>query len=588
MRGDHAADKDGRVPRFKVRATDLLDLADSATAGLIWGKDRAESAAYEVRRRLAAAVGARRAKPDGSNLDRARERVLAEVNEATMWVVDRACVAVDRLACSGCRFRLVLVDAKGRESVASFDVNDVAPFGEASKVLMFSKALSQLGHSDQASVMRLFDHIGKLTAAEASQAAMRIAKESTVQIDRDVANLAWAVERATADLSQAALNLVQSHENQCPDLTWSTWALPVQLHRSSSDEQVLEAANWLGRIANMMYRPLPLDSETHPDAAAALETAWAAYEDAGDAFAVLAAWLRCLIGASPGMRCDLCYRHLGKNMKRYCRCHRRTSAKRQTALAIHVGALYRGSVTDNLRAVTALDCWRSRSEPNDSVLQLLSQFAEESGLHPDLVRPASVLAAMLRSVWPVMHSEVASLIQDHFSRVLKIAQMPFDCHEPTSYVVGLQQARDRHEAKRWLNWQTFFQSWFGEPAAPSFAEERLVGGGLDVDHPLCEGTSVSQSSIAVDLIHFRVWSSVYRLFSMNAYLLPEQVQRLRSEGKGNDGAPMTLRQIGEVLGVSAESARKALEYVNASGLTRRRRGRLLPQARNRLRQLVAA
>lgn len=588
MRGDHAGDEDGRAPRFKVKPTDLLDLADSATAGLIWGKDRAESAAYEVRRRLAAAVGGRRAKPDGSNLDRARERVLAEVNEASMWVVDRACVAVDRLARSGCRFRLVCVDTKGRESVASFDVNDVAPFGEASKVLMLSKALRQLGHSDQAPVMRLFDHIGELTSAEASQAAMGIAGESTVQVDRTVASVARSVERATAELSQAALSLVQSDENRCLSLTWSTWALPVQLHRSSTDEQVLEAANWLSRIANMMYRPLPLDRETHPDAAAAWETAWAAYEDAGDAFAVLATWLRCLIGASPGKRCDLCYRHLGTNMKRYCRCHMRTSAKRQTARAIHVGELYQGSVTGHLTAVTTLNCWHSRSGPSDAALQLLTQVAKENGVHPDLVRPASVLAAMLRSVWPVMHSEVASLIQDHFCRILKIAQMPFDRHEPTSYAAGLQRARDKHDARRWLNWETFFQSWFGESTAPCFAAEHLVGRGLDVDHPLCEGTPVSQSSIAVDLIHFRVWSSVYRLFNMTAYLLPEQVQRLRSEGQRNVGAPMTLRDIGEVLGVSAESVRKALESAGTQGNTRRRRGRLLPQARYRLRQLVTA
>lgn len=562
---------------------DLIDRATAATAGLTSGRLSGQSAAVEAHRRLAAALAPASNRRGKHSMVTSRQRVLAVANAVTLWVADRGLEALDALARSGCVFRFQCLDSAGSESIATFQLTEVGPVREAPGVLRLAKSLRRLPPPDQRELMRAFDFEAKLFAAEAAYFGAKIAgTEGVAEPERDMLASKRDTEQAVGRLSPAAKDWLRTEGNLPFDSVWYTWALPVELALDASDRELVEASMWLDRTATAMYRPLPMDCAAPDGKLAVWRSAWSTYEDAGDAFAVVAAWLRCLAATSASRRCAVCYRHLGPELKKFCCVHRRTSAARQQARDLHVSKLYKASLPFQ-QPTSPERVGKDLCAPNELEFARMTRAAREDGLPPDLLGSAASLAAMLRALWPVLHPGVEMKLRDHFLRFLQVVQVPYRQSSPSSPELAARLAAAQREARLWLGWEKFFLTWFGRPIAAPFASGRTIGEGLDVDHPICDGGSVSPQKVALDLAHFRCWTTASATFDQTAYLDPEKVKALRDTGQTPGSRPQSLRRLGEILGASPEAIRKALAEPPSKpqdGVQRRKR--VLPIGLRRL------
>lgn len=354
--------------------------------------------------------------------------------------------------------------------------------------------------------------------------------------------------------------------------------VPVELPLGADPSLLIEVAGWFEELGSRHYLPGPLerrgDSETMT-----LIGLTERYEAAGWAFTILGAWTRALALGESSRRCDLCYRHLGRGMRKFCRCHLRTGLKRQPARELHVSALHHRDMKQSAQSALPVVKELLRTQ-DDSIGATTSRpHAVALRLPGELVEPASVLAAMLRSLYPVSHPRVRDDLAAHFQALLQRTRAAFEltAHDlATAHLIRV----GRHRAVTALNWPTFFRTWFGDDSVGGELGLAIRGRMWDLDHPALTAGLERPAKIAQDLARLSSWLHAEDSIDRLAYIDLREVVELRRAKDPSSGRQLSCAEIGRRIGASAEAVRKTLLYASTSGVTPARRERLLPQRRH--------
>jgi hypothetical protein len=371
------------------------------------------------------------------------------------------------IALQDAQFGMEVEDSCRHVSWAMFKGSQVPPASEAPAVFRLATALHDGKFNLQSAAMRAFEHETQLTAAEVDLFAAQQENDSLASTTSSAAvkNEQKGFRKELARLSAPARTLVLSDAFWVPSTTWFTWALPVELAVGSSDQDLREAAGWYDQLRTAMYRPLPVDKTAPKSQVRRWTRQWAAYEDCGSAFGVIAVWLRCMTSSPGSQRCEVCYRHLGKGMKRFCAQHRRTAGQRQDTRDLHVSSLYRPLAERLVRTRPQVERSLSTWSLPPEVVRDMLKHAQRSGISPELAMPAASLAAALRELFPALTPSVKDLLERRFGQMYAIAQAPFEQAGARSQEDWRVVTRQRYEARHWLRWETLFKSLFG-PKAP--------------------------------------------------------------------------------------------------------------------------
>jgi hypothetical protein len=268
-------------------------------------------------------------------------------------------------------------------------------------------------------------------------------------------------------------------------------------------------------------------AQWHHKAASKWNKEWDRFLDCGLGLSVLAAWLRCLALGDEGKRCEVCYRHLGPGMKRFCVVHVRRAHMRQNTRDLHLSAVHR-------RVLPALLEAKGVQELVDSVNLVVPvaperemlEAAKAAGLPAELWNGAAMLASQLRRFWPVIGPVLSDEIADHFSRMLDAAKAPFSTRAGSAGELAQLGAR-RRDAQAWLSWESFFETWFGPEVSIPFAPQVMLGRSLDADHPIVHGGATAPARLALDLAHYWCWTAGDDALDRYAYLDIQRVAQLR-------------------------------------------------------------
>ena len=520
---------------------------------------------------------------------RVRQELLAEIDRSADALIVSVLECLRELREAGCAYSFEAVDSAGVVTVERFGIDEVPPVSSAASVLRAAQSLRLLAPFGQIEAMRFLNLQAALSAAEADLHSSRLAGASDERVSKlqsVAASIQEKIIKLRWQLPNAVLNWLDSDENYISSLTWTTWSLPIMIGSASTDADLLEVSELFDRLSRQFYRPLPIDTGIPPERLTAIERVWSVYEDCGAAYAVLAVWLRCIAAVDESRRCEICYRHLGAGMRRYCATHTRTAKKRQKARELHVAALYRKSVRSFLQSAPRclVDVADRVARPTD--IQRMLCVAEDNNVPSALVLPAATLAAALRELWPVLQPSLQDLAQQHFLRLLSIARRPFDQPPSDNALERGTNSMQRAVTPRWLCLDVFVQTWFCSNVVVPWARPLTLGEGYDVDNPIRSSRSVLPSKLALDLTFMRSWFWVGQLFDDRAYLNYRSVLDLRNRGGGAVNRP-SLAQIGAILGASAEAVRETLHHASGAGTDSPRRDRVLPAALLKLERMIA-
>lgn len=520
--------------------------------------------------------------------DALKPALIRHINAASRAVAMEALELATKL--QDARFGMEVEDSGGNLSWAMFKGSQVPPASDAPAVLRLATALHERRVKRQSAAMRAFEHEAQLTAAEVDHfsAHMEGTTPDSTTSSPAIQSRKKGFKQELARLSAPARSLVLSDSYWVPSATWFTWALPVELAIASGDQELREAANWYEQLRAAMYRPLPVDETASKSLVRLWTRQWTAYEDCGSAFGVIAVWLRCMTSSPGGQRCDVCYRHLGKGLKRFCADHRRTAAERQDARELHISGLYHPLAERLVRTRPQVQKSLSTWSLPPEVLQAMQQHAQRSGISPELAMPAASLAAALRELFPALTPSVKQLLERRFGQMYAIAQAPFEHAGARSQEDWRVVTRQRHEARHWLRWETLFKALFGPAASVPWCTERTLGEGLDRDHPMVAGAEVPPDRLARDLMHMGAWREVDERFDQYAYLDLAELNRLRHNGAVEGHPRRSLADMAAVVGSSPEAVRQTLRFADGQGSRNDRRNRIIPAGVRRLEQLLAA
>lgn len=523
--------------------------------------------------------------------DGLRRLLLAEIDQATEALINVATTCVQVLYDTRCVYVFETVDSSENVTVERFGIDEIQPTSSALTVFQVARSLRQrVSARDQSRVVNMLALQAELTTSEASMHASVLAGESDWEVARlrnDVARVQDNVRQLRTKLQSPALKWLDSDESRVSSLVWSTWSLPVALGPMASDTELLVASEFFERLSLAMYRPLPVDIAIPAEQFREIDRAWSIYEDCGSAYGVVAAWLRCMAATDDSMRCAICYRHLGPGMRRYCSTHTRTSKKRQNSRDLHVSILYKQTTQAFLKSAPNIlrEASAGIASPND--VPSMFRAALECAVPEPLALPAATLAAMLRSLLPVLEPSLHDLARHHFDRLLSLARTPFD-HVPSGdFLERSNNSRQRHAASKWLSLEVFVETWFCSNVAVPWADHLTIGQGLDADHPIRSSRTVLPSKLVLDLTFMRCWELVAKLFEEYAYLNSDSAVAMRGHPGGALGRPPSLATIGAILGASSEAIRETLRHMSEAGEVTPRRRRVLPTGVLRVQQMLS-
>ena len=180
-----------------------------------------------------------------------------------------------------------------------------------------------------------------------------------------------------------------------------------------------------------------------------------------------------------------------------------------------------------------------------------------------LQQQAAVLAAQLRTLWPVLGNRLAHEVEMLFAAMVDSVSA---CHrEMRSYTgkEGEQLEEQRKRSAELLTLRGFLMLWWG--GGVPFRPLTLEGREHDAAFPHL-GSGIIDSTVAHAFLRQRAWLEVRDEFVASTTVNLDQVHALQTEGR-------SLRQMAVLLGCSHEKLRKLLSEVVSK---RRRRAVLSP------------
>lgn len=502
-----------------------------------------------------------------------RQALVSALNTASLKLVVDAKAAMDNL--HDAQLTIDVAGPSRRRSFSQVLASEVPPFKHARLVIRFARGVRSLPPSSQVWIARWveLEALGQMLQTDLANAAA-----IGEQVQRIEASQALAVHKKNVGaLSESApaqaSEFLEDHRFMVGPLAWGTWALPLQVSSAFANRELIEIADWYERLRAAMYRPLPMDDAAPPASIRRWRRGWRDFEECGEAFGLIADWLRAMASSGHARRCLICYRHLGPGMKRFCAQHQRTASARQDSRELHIAEVYGPVVKERIATHSAIDLM---GPPSEQDVRQMAEQAKASGICQELARPAGGLAASLRALYPLMTPPAREQLQRVFARMFSIAQEPFERKGVLTYEEQLRRIKQRREAPRLFTPSSFFRALYGAPYAVEWAEGRTLGAGLDVDHPLAHHDAVLPSRLALDLVHMSTWLEVDSLFDKFAYLNPLDLKRAK-EGRPSMGAPpMSLAQVARAFGVSAEAVRQTLRHSDGLAGVSERRQRVIP------------
>jgi hypothetical protein len=506
-------------------------------------------------------------RPDTARVGRGS--LLREVNQCVGALIDLAIVDLEFLRHSGCTYSFEDYDDDGNDIETLWDFDRVPWPGSALKVLKMASSLRLLPEGQQDLVAQIYlaeDELGLSEnyremarddgrRTEESQGALWVAKDQA------------RVNELRSQLGKTATIWLSDHPNVFPLGWWPDYPIPVCASRSVANSDLARLSGWYRELGLRLFQPMALDANAPAQARALWESAWQRLEDCGDAFVLLSGWLRCLALTEDSRRCDVCYRHVGRSdgLRKYCADHARKATEdsdhgqRQDPRELHVSRIYRRVLRRFLRDTPDLDKLLSHEGWGKSETKAMLAYALEEGVPASLASMAASLAAFLRALWPVLSAPLADMVQLHFSQLVGEAWKPFRLSTNNGDPISdIKVRRDQRSAESWLEWETFFRTWFGLNTEHDVWIDGKVYKGLDVDHPIVVDQSAGVSKVAHDLVRFRCWHEVDSHFDY-AYSNAAEIVRIRRESAKAHlkGRPLSFRKIGRMFNMSGEAARKA-------------------------------
>lgn len=487
------------------------------------------------------------------------------------------------------QFGMEVEDSSGGVSWATFKASRVPPANEAPVVMRLATTLHAQRVQRQDCAMRAFKLEAQLLEAEADRATAQMEDLAIKvrQISSEIARHKDRIKEELAKLSASTRSLILSDTYYVSSGTWSHWALPIELPISASESALIEASDWFERLRHAMYQPLPLDEKAPTSLVHRWKRQWAAYEDCGSAFGVLAVWLRSLANSGGSQRCQICYRHLGPNLRRFCSEHKRTAFQRQKTRDLNVSGLYRPLAERLVRSrplvLKQMSTW---SLPEEEV-RAMSEQARQFGLDSKLVIPAATLAAELRRLYPVLTPSVRDLLQLRFEQLAFIAQAPFEREKARRADDWESMGYQKHEAAIWMDRRTLFKAVFGPKAPVRWCRDKTLGDDLDRDHPMVSAAGVGPQRLALDLLHLGAWREIDKRFNRQAYLDRDNLYQLRRGSATTGQRGMSLAEIGAAVGASPEAVRQTLRLASGESACSKRRRRVISAGVRSLAQQLA-
>lgn len=392
--------------------------------------------------------------------------------------------------------------------------------------------------------------------------------------------------------------------------------------QGNEDEELLveEAGHWdaFGRaLSRLPFDVLRDDAATGDDASPAYVSAvdaWADCLDAGQSIGLLACVLRACTLPVPGRLCDVCYRHIALQQRRRCSLHvTRSTHRTQAAHLAEFAQRYAGRLAQLRRllggepaythsASYLSSCWAfycpgvGRYEgPSHPVLAgkwpaMPAQEAAERLSH-GLLDIVKRLAPVAGTELHARMLALALLLQERSLQAVLEAPEPALSNTATDKYGAQTSANpaaniDLEEALHDLTPPGFFRLWFGGCAHKSAPAD--LQNGTDADHPIVSGSvapgagvgrlprkrnrpatgtySISLEAIVRDILRHRAWldagGEAADAALRSGQPLPSEMARHRLDiGQAlrlqKDG--MSLRRIGEILGVSGPAVHKAIK-----------------------------
>jgi len=541
---------------------DLRALVASTTAGWMPSTDAELSRTPKgrVHQRLIAML--RRSGSSKRELAALRDALIGEINVTSAALIRDALSSVDVLRAS---YYAIEPAKSSKDPIKRLAFDEVPPASGAREVLSLALALRSTPARQQFIAMEFCDadvdlnnNEHRLYSEPHGGSTEKLALYRTAaQLQKD------RTEKLLAQLAPATRVLLDDTQYRFPAAVRYAWALPIEVPRSATDQELQAVAKWTRTAGSAMYRPLPLDDSCCTSKARVFRQAWALYKECGHGLILLSAWTKSLAAATEGKRCEVCYRHVSAGAKHFCTEHKRTAATRQTTRQLHVSRFYKPLVLKDIdasvRLLSRLNAW----DFSEITLRKMRDIAKVREVCSEIRQPAAVLATVLRTLKPYMRPHVVDLLERVFGQMLLQAQEPFLASWTDDIEAEMRRQRGRANAPLWLNWEGLVVCLFGAEGGPGWASQRVRGQGLDIEHPSIKSHSVLPSKLVVDLLHLGAWTTVDEVLDEYLYLNPKVLDDLRQTDGRIGRQAMSLAQIGRKVGASHEAVRKNLALADS-------------------------
>lgn len=507
-----------------------------------------------------------------------RGPLFRKINEIGDLLVCRSLSSLELIHASGMSFHLWSYSERGKIKHRYATLDEFTPLTNFCEIFKFTPHVRSLPVSQQKPFVQALELVWNrnLTRVHLMFAKLDCRDELIAKESQELDEATTKIAEILSTLAASARALLPKIEASISHNAMPHTQIPTRIAARADQDSVRWTANLYERVAEELSTYLEVAPKTPSEVRVTIEAAWATLRDCSQTFSVLASWLRASTISEATRRCELCYRHLGPNMKHFCVEHKRTSDKRQSARDLSVATVYKAthkkfikdlSNIEDLFGITAL----RNIEANTSLKSTAKKFVDD-----DLVDAAANLAALLRHLYPVIAPILQDRIAFHFQALLEAANEPFTDSARYSTMKRDEVSKIKEIARKWLNINTFFLTFYGDSESVKAPIVFNKFKGLDVDHPLAHDQSVLPRKLAIDLAHLKCWQAANDTFDKRFYLSMAAVSKLRSKVDPISGRKISLADIGKEVGASPEAVREILNFSLELSQEADRRDRILP------------
>lgn len=543
------------------------------------------SSAKEAHARLLASIETRGRKVLEHQISPSDIRhLIAELRRVSLAHAQRASEALRELVETGCRFEYEQENMGGERHRVVLRMKDIPFIDSTCTALPLISSFADLPQRQQASLAQLLEEENTVRDLEIRLQIEQQDGTRAGQVQRTLAlaSAQASFNRALLSISPSGRDWLAMHRDTLNLHDWSSLPLPILGTARVVPEQLLQASESLGRISDCLIMPFPLEPKVAARTHRRWLELWQVCEEAAENLSMVAAWLRCLGSTGEYKRCRVCFRHVGEGMKKNCWLHQRNAKTRVSSRELHVADLYHDGWRHTAEHHPQIRMLLNEASPTRETQAFMRQAAEQEQLAPEVTMAAATLAALLRTVLPLMDPRLQVRIKHLFDASVADANQRFMARRGISRTTALAPAG---QALSGLSWERFFGNLFASPMSAVEATGFAAGKLTDIDHPLASTReAITVQKLALDLLHLSTWISVDLMFDAYGYLDVEAVQRtLRESARKNRTRP-SYQELAEIHHTTPQAIHQALSRQP----TGKRRYRVLNQGRNALRASISA